>query len=106
MVLSSTRWVRACALALLFFPACWLGAQSLKPVPALVQYYRDQGVRFENVSTLFAPAGKLDDAAARFARDAQFLTLDPTVLTQIATTRPEALTLQLAFHGQLLTLDL
>ncbi|HNC99079.1 MAG TPA: MBL fold metallo-hydrolase, partial [Myxococcota bacterium] len=48
----------------------------------------------------------LKEAAARFARDAQFLTLDASVLTYLTTTRPEALSLQLPFHGTMLTLDL
>ncbi len=100
------RYVCFGALALLFFPTSWLGAQTLKPVPSLVRHYRDQGVKFESASPFGPAAQQLDVAAARFARDAQLLALDPSVLAHITTTRPEALTLQLPFHGQILTLDL
>lgn len=100
------RYVCLGALALLFFPTTWLSAQTLKPVPSLVRHYRDQGVKFESASPFGPAAQLLDVAAARFARDAQLLTLDPSVLAHITTTRPEALTLQLPFHGQILTLDL
>ena len=99
------RFMRFCAVALLFLVANGASAQNLKPVPALIQQYRNQGVIFESASP-FGPAADTKEAAARFARDAQFLSLDASVLTYLTTTRPEALSLQLPFHGAILTLDL
>lgn len=75
------------------------------PVAALVQQYRDQGGRFESTG-FFTPAAKGPDAASRFAPRAQFLTLDPARLTGYAQNLPPALTLQLPYHDETLTIDL
>lgn len=98
----------ALALALLLVQSNTLSAQqsSLKPVPTEVQQIREQGVRFEPVSSLFSPAGKSDPAAVRFAPDAQFLTLDQAALDQIMAMRPAAITLQLPYEGEIVTVDL
>lgn len=54
----------------------------------------------------FKAAGVLDETAARFARDAQFLTLDEVVLDKIVRERPKFLSVRLPFNGKFVVADL
>ncbi len=84
--------------------ATWVSAQT-SPVAASVQQFRDQGGRFEPVR-VFTPASKRHEAAVQFAPNAQFLTLNVAQITERSGKFAEALTLQLPFHDETLTVDL
>ncbi|MBL7804669.1 MAG: fibronectin type III domain-containing protein [Saprospiraceae bacterium] len=99
------RFLRASAAVMLLLPNNTLIAQTLKPLPALIDQYHQQGVIFESASP-FGPAASSDVAADRFARGAQHLTIDQSFLAQIVATRPEALSIQVPWHGEMMTLEL
>ncbi|MFN4257320.1 MAG: hypothetical protein ACK4Q5_20155 [Saprospiraceae bacterium] len=82
-----------------------LAAQALKPVPALVKQQRDAGAPFEQFKP-FEAAGVLDDKAAQFARNAQFLTLNDRTLLSIVRTRPQTMSLALPYNGKTVVVDL
>ncbi|MDX1913123.1 MAG: hypothetical protein SFV22_16635, partial [Saprospiraceae bacterium] len=99
------RFLRASAAVMLLLSYNTVFAQHLKPLPALIDQYHQQGVIFESASP-FGPAASSDVAADRFARGAQHLTIDPSFLAQIVATRPEALSIQVPWHGEMMTLEL
>lgn len=82
----------------------WISAQS-SPVAASVQQFRDQGGRFESVG-VFSPGSKRTEAAVQFAPKAQFLTLDVARITERTDNLPGALTLQLPYQNEIITVDL
>ncbi len=85
---------------------CTLHAQSnTLPVAAAVQQFGDAGGRFEAVG-FFSPAATRSETASRFAPSAQFLSLDVAQSANRNATLPSALTLQIPYHDQMLTLDL
>ena len=98
---------RARLLALFFLSGLTLhiSAQTLKPVPARVQYARESGAAFIPVH-LFENAPATDVPAARFAQGAQFLHLAENRLAEIVAERPKSIALALPFHRETLTVDL
>lgn len=76
------------------------------PVAASVQQFRDQGGRFEPLH-LFESAPQRHITAVQFAPNAQFLTLDvDRLLSERTRAGSPALSLQLPYHDETLTLDL
>ncbi|MCC6459503.1 MAG: fibronectin type III domain-containing protein [Saprospiraceae bacterium] len=84
---------------------CWVSAQNAAPVSAHVQQFRDQGGVFQPLQ-FFTPSARRDETASLFAPQAQFLSLDPAQLASAIPHLPTALTLQLVYQDEILTLDL
>ncbi len=83
----------------------WVSAQHVLPVAQAVQQFREQGGRFRDFELLL-PASLADAAVQQLTPNAQFLTLDPGRLSDHHADLPAALTLQLPYHAETLTLDL
>lgn len=99
-------------LRILFLPAVWLAgglfclsAQSTLPVASAIQQFSGQGGQFQTLQ-VFTPAPPNDPNASRFAPNAQFLTLNLAQLKGQFNTLPVAITLQLPYHNEILTIDL
>ena len=79
-------------------------AQSLKPVPAAVQQFVDQGGAFYSLP-LFSDRGAGKDID-KVVAEAQFLQLDLHELQTLMATQPEALLLSLPYHGEIVEVEL
>lgn len=92
-------------------PAVWLAASmnwvsaQLSPVAASVQQFRNHGGRFE-ATGVFSPTSKRLESAIQFAPNAQFLTLDAVQVSERSDNLAEALTLQLPYQNEIITVDL
>lgn len=89
-------------MALLAVPSA---AQILKPVPAAVQQFVDQGGNFYT-SSLFSDRSAADKDIDKVVVDAQFLSLDVQALQTLMTTQPEALVLALPYRGEMVKVEL
>ncbi len=80
-------------------------AQSLKPVPAAVQQFVDQGGSFYSLP-LFSAGIPADKDINKVVVDAQFLRLDMQELQTILAAQPEALLLSLPWNGETVDVEL
>ncbi|MCC6280593.1 MAG: T9SS type A sorting domain-containing protein [Saprospiraceae bacterium] len=80
-------------------------AQSLKPVPAAVQQFVDQGGSFFSLP-LFSDRGTASKDIEKVVVGAQFLHLELSDLQTLMATQPEALLLSLPYQGETVEVEL
>ena len=95
----------AFASLLLALTAVSSSAQTLKPVPAAVQHFVDQGGTFFTLP-LFADRGVAGKDIDKVVERAQFLQLDMRELQTLLATQPEALELSLPYQGEMVEVEL
>jgi Metallo-peptidase family M12/Secretion system C-terminal sorting domain/Fibronectin type III domain len=95
----------AFASLLLALTAVSASAQTLKPVPAAVQQFVDQGGTFFTLP-LFADRGVAGKDIDKVVERAQFLQLDMRELQTLLATQPEALELSLPYQGEMVEVEL
>lgn len=99
------KQTRLLVLLLLPLLASKIAAQSLQPVPSMVQIARDKGSSFASIQ-LFNKVRPLDASAARFAQQAQFLQTDIAQLQQLVSDKPKTIRLSLPYNDELIVVDL
>jgi hypothetical protein len=80
-------------------------AQDSNPVILAVEKAKADGIPFEKVS-VFAKSNYQNEEALRFATDGQMLKLFEAKLTKILADQPEAISLEVPFHGELFRIDM
>lgn len=80
-------------------------AQSLKPVPAAVQQFADQGGSFYSLP-LFSAGVSADKDIDKVVEGAQFLQLNMQELQTLLATQPEALLLSLPYGSEMVDVEL